>query len=698
MKKMFTSEPNRNTRPKLLLKTGISFLCCIIGYYLSLTNLIAQPTNPPSQPAKLWDKTLGGSNSDQLYSLKSTSDGGYILGGSSSSDVSGDKSENSRGGNDFWVVKINANGSKQWDKTLGGSSEDLLTSVQQTSDGGYILGGYSSSIADGEKSENSRGDIDYWVVKLSSDGTKQWDKTFGGTEMDYLTSLLQTADGGYILGGYSASGASGNKSEASRGGIDFWVVKLDGNGNQQWNKSFGGSGDDNLTSIQLGFHATYILGGYSNSNAGADKSEDSRGDIDYWVVNINGDGSLLWDRTLGGNKEDFLTSLIRTTDGGYLLGGFSNSDLSGEKNESSRGGRDYWVVKMDDNGFLWDKTLGGGNDDVLNSLNETTDGGYILGGDSPSNAGGDKSENPKGGRNDQWVVKISTGGSKQWDKTIGGSGSDNLRSIRQTSDGGYILGGTSDSNISGDKSEDSKGGRDYWVVKLDTDICTDPIASFTATTAYLGNPTIFTDASTNVTQSATYAWDVDGDRIIDYTTKGNISHTYPAVGTYTALLIIEQGNCLDRYSLEINVFDPRCGKNNDKFLVCHKGKELCVAANVLAQHLAHGDILGGCISDNPNARIGVEPEAQPVMFQLQMQASPNPTRGRVQLLVETATEGEVHFEVVDLIGRPIQQKAAYLLPGSHALDFDLQTQPVGLYLIRAHDAVGRQGVVRVSRQ
>ena len=165
--------------------------------------------NPLSVPVKQWDARFGGNGHDRLYSMQQTSDGGYILGGYSYSGISGDKTQVLQGGNDYWIVKVNTNGVKEWDANFGGSGFDLLYSLQQTSDGGYILGGYSNSGISGDKTQVSQGDNDYWIVKVNSSGVKEWDARFGGGSYDQLTSIQQTNDGGYILGGYSNSGISG---------------------------------------------------------------------------------------------------------------------------------------------------------------------------------------------------------------------------------------------------------------------------------------------------------------------------------------------------------------------------------------------------------------------------------------------------------------------------------------------------------
>ncbi|QQR96354.1 MAG: hypothetical protein IPJ93_07000 [Bacteroidota bacterium] len=220
-----------------------------------------------------WQNTIGGNYTDQLYSIQQTTDGGYILGGWSESYISGDKTENSFGCSDYWVVKLDSIGNIQWQNTIGGNSGDGLYSVQQTTDGGYILGGVSTSNISGDKTENSQGYIDYWVVKLDASGNIQWQNTIGGNSDDYLTSIQQTTDGGYILGGSSNSNISGDKTENSQGDYDYWVLKLDPTGNIQWQNTIGGSINDQLYSIQQTIDGGYILGGWSNSNISGDKTE-----------------------------------------------------------------------------------------------------------------------------------------------------------------------------------------------------------------------------------------------------------------------------------------------------------------------------------------------------------------------------------------------------------------------------------------
>ncbi|MFI5219280.1 MAG: T9SS type A sorting domain-containing protein, partial [Bacteroidia bacterium] len=423
-------------------------------------------------PAIEWQNTIGGNNEDWFYSIQQTADGGYILGGYSASNISGDKTENSNGVLDYWIVKIDSLGNIQWQNTIGGSSNDRLYSIQQTADGGYILGGYSNSNISGDKTENSNGGADYWIVKTDATGNIQWQNTIGGSGTDDFRSIQQTSDGGYILGGYSNSNISGDKTENSIGFYDYWIVKTDALGNIQWQNTIGGNNGDLLNSIQQTSDGGYILGGFSSSNISGDKAENCIGQEDYWLIKTDSFGSIQWQNTIGGTNKDFLRSIHQTTDGGYILGGSSYSNISGDKIENSNGDYDYWIVKTDVLGNIqWQNTIGGSNVDELHSLQQTSDGGFVLGGYSSSNISGDKAENTSG-VNDYWIVKTDALGNIQWQNTIGGNALDNLFSLQQTADGGYILGGHSDSNISGDKSENCFGYFDYWIIKLFPDTIT----------------------------------------------------------------------------------------------------------------------------------------------------------------------------------------------------------------------------------
>jgi uncharacterized repeat protein (TIGR01451 family) len=422
------------------------------GIWITIFCLGVGVTTTYSQVEIQWQKCLGGSSNDFGYSIQQTFDGGYVVAGSSNS-TNGVASGN-HGVEDFWVVKLDAGGNLQWQKCLGGTGTDFANSIQQTSDGGYVVAGCTQSI-DGDVSGN-HGGYDSWVVKLDAGGNLQWHKCLGGTGTDYAYSIQQTSDGGYVVAGYTFS-TDGDVS-GNHGVGDFWVVKLDAGGNLQWQKCLGGTGADNAISIQETSDGGYVVAGNTHSIDG--DVSGNHGGYDSWVVKLDAGGNLQWQKCLGGTGNDWTHSIQETSDGGYVVAGSTYStdgDVSG-----NHGGGDFWVVKLDAGGNLqWQKCLGGTNYDFANSIQQTSDEGYVVAGFSES-ANGDVSGNHGG--YDSWVVKLDAGGNLQWQKCLGGSNEDWARSIQQTSDGGYVVAGwaeSTDGDVSG-----NHGDSDFWVVKL----------------------------------------------------------------------------------------------------------------------------------------------------------------------------------------------------------------------------------------
>ncbi|MCB2380507.1 T9SS type A sorting domain-containing protein [Hymenobacter sp. BT635] len=419
-------------------------------------------------PAKLWDKTFGG-NAEEAVSapfqfgasaLEPTADGGYILGCASRSGSSGDKTQPSQGGSDYWVIKIDANGNKLWDKAFGGSDSDWLTTLQVTADGGYILGGYSMSGISGDKTQPNVGGYDYWVVKLDANGNKLWDKTFGGNDIDQLVALRVTPDGGYILGGYSMSNSSGDKTQNSQGELDYWLVKLDAAGNKLWDKTLGSRSIDVLTALLVTTDGGYIVGGNTDvPGVSGDKTQDGAYD-DFWLVKLDATGTKQWDKVIGTTLTDKMYALTKTRDGGYLVGGYSPFSIPNAR------AIDFWTVKLDAAGNRqWQTYIGGAGTDIVLNLQQDQDDGYLMAGVSNANAFYDKTQPPRG-NDDYWLVKTDAAGNKRWDLTLGGSEYETPHVVRLTPDGGYILSGKSSSGSSGDKTQPGRGSSDLWVVKL----------------------------------------------------------------------------------------------------------------------------------------------------------------------------------------------------------------------------------------
>ncbi|MBK9047607.1 MAG: T9SS type A sorting domain-containing protein [Bacteroidetes bacterium] len=431
----------------LLLVLGVNFL------------------NAQNTLVKIWDFRFGGTDVDWLIQSQHTIDQGYVLGGYSFSESSGDKTQDVWGNDDYWIVKIDSLGNKQWDRDFGGTGDEVFYSLQQTSDKGFIIGGFSISDSSGDKTQNSWGYEDFWIVKTDSLGNKQWDKDYGGVYGDRLHGLQQTTDGGYILGGYSNSIIGGDKTQPTWGFNDYWIVKIDSIGNKQWDKDYGGTDFDYLYSLQQTTDGGYILGGYSSSGIGGDKTHASWGAEDYWIVKIDSLGNKLWDKVFGGTNSDLLFSLQQTSDGGYILGGYSSSGINGDKTQNTWGLSDYWIVKIDSLGNKqWDRDFGGTSYEELDKISETSDGGYLLSGNSFSNISGDKTENNLGAQQ-TWVVKIDSFGNKQWDKTVNSISQDQKGLAMQVNNACFLITNSSQSGIGGDKTQSSQGNYDYWLIK-----------------------------------------------------------------------------------------------------------------------------------------------------------------------------------------------------------------------------------------
>jgi hypothetical protein len=401
-----------------------------------------------------WAKCFGGPSNEVLTKVLQTADGGFIMAGSTFS-TNGDITNN-HGLQDWWVVKTGPLGNLEWQKCYGGSFGDgmfqteVVNSIQQTSDGGYILAGQTAS-SDGNVL-GYHGGVDAWVIKIDNNGNLVWQKAFGGSGQDIANAITTTTDGNYIFTG-TAESNNGNLTGVSNGAV--WIVKIDSNGNIIWQKRYG-TALIVIYDIKRTNDGGYITAGmYSLSSVDPNYNGN-----DFYVSKLDAVGNVVWQNTFGDRSTDIAFSVQQTTDGGYVAAGMGTIVLGNSGNPY------YWVIKMNNTGAIeWEKHIGGQDNSlqVAKSIRQTFDGGYIVAGQTAS-LGGDIS-NPIGGGNfDYWIIKLNGNGNIVWEKSLGGTGTDSATSIQQTTDGGFIVGGNSDS--SNVNVINNHGNNDFWIVKL----------------------------------------------------------------------------------------------------------------------------------------------------------------------------------------------------------------------------------------
>ena len=361
--------------------------------------------------------TYGGSKNESGQSVIKTTDGGYaILGFSQSAD--GDITDKQNESFDYWVLKFDANHNLMWSKTYGGTLDDRGQSIIQTQDGGYAILGYSSS--NDEDVSNNAGSQDYWLAKLDSSGNLAWQVSFGYSGADLGYSLLQSSDGGYLLTGVldvTASGGAGNTRQSNfrHAGGDYWVLKLDSNGNREWSKYYGGAFTDTPFDAIETSDGGFIIVGSSDSND-VDITN-NLGTYDFWILKISSTGTLIWEKSYGGSEIDEARAIAHSGDGNFMILGDTRSD---DLNVSSNhGAADLWLIKISPNGdLIWEKTFGGTSFDVGRSISKTIENNFIISGSSRS-SDGNLTNNQ--GQNDAWVLKLDNSGNMIWQKTVGGS-------------------------------------------------------------------------------------------------------------------------------------------------------------------------------------------------------------------------------------------------------------------------------------
>ncbi|MGD2295780.1 MAG: hypothetical protein PVF22_08080, partial [Candidatus Aminicenantes bacterium] len=387
-----------------------------------------------------WAVHYGGTGDDWANSVQQTSDGGYIVAGGTES--YGD------GNSDVWVLKLSFTGDIEWQRTFGGTDNEEVYEVQETSDGGFIVVGYTNS--------SGAGRSDSLILKLTAEGDIEWQYTFGRSGDDWANSVQQTSDGGYVVGG--SSDAFGN------GELVYWVLKLTPDGNVDWQYAYSTGVNCYLRSIQETSDEGYIVAGHMSPSV--------VGGYDLLILKLDSIGQIIWQRYYGGVQDDWANSIQETEDGGYFVAGYTGS--------FGAGGWDIWALKLDSVGDIeWQRTYGRGQDDWGTSAQQTSDGGYVVAGYTDSFGAG---------FSDFWVVKLSSLGLIEWQTPYGGTGDEAAFSVSQTDDTGFVVAGTTGSYTA--------GGLDLLVLKLYSDGTIDPSCALPGSSNAVINTTAATLSTT----------------------------------------------------------------------------------------------------------------------------------------------------------------------------------------------------------
>lgn len=417
-----------------------------------------------AQPAIQWQKAHGSTSGTETFlRIQQTNDGGYIAIGYSTlggEDVIGHHDMNP--GGDVWIVKMNQAGAISWAKCYGGTGFEYGSWIEQTTDNGYVFTGETRS-NDGDVSGNhgTTTSGDAWVVKLDDTGKIEWQKCLGGSLADRGDCIRQTADGGYIMAGYTYS-SNGDVSGA-KGATDAWVVKLTSTGTISWQKCLGGTMSDNATCIIQTADGNYLVSGTSSSSDGDLAGNNGSGD--GWILKLNNTGGIVWSKSYGGSKHDLFYGIAELpSSAGFVITGSTQSsdgDITTNKGEG-----DAWVLKIDATGSkTWLKTFGGTKSEFGQQVVIGVNGSYIIAGVAISTDG---DVNGVKGLADGWIFSLSTNGDMEWQKTLGGTKGDVTGVIAKTTDDGLIVAGSTASD-DGDATGSGyhiSAFSDSWVVKL----------------------------------------------------------------------------------------------------------------------------------------------------------------------------------------------------------------------------------------
>lgn len=425
---------------------------CALILALSSCDKKDTPAESPLPETKTWSKLLGGNMVDYGRAVVKLGDGGYLLGSETNSNNNGDIPA-SKGNLDVMLVKVDADGMVIWKKNYGGEGNDQMTSMVANPDGTVTIAGFTASNKSGDIPENAVDGQDIWVFKVDGNGNVVWTKTYNGIESDYVHSIVRAPDGGYLLTGYTTR-------VGSLDNLEMLILKIDMNGTESWKKIFAEDNKEAALGAVANADGTFTVAGWSNS---ASFNGEANSDYNAILMKLRSDGNVTWTKSFGGDALDYVNSIVPGADGGYVMAGGTMSNNSGDVGPN-KGEEDCWVIKTDGNGILkWQKTFGGAQADVVNSITRTDDDGFLIAGSTFSSGTGDISAG-KGG-NDGLLIRLNANGEVLKHKLMGGDETDFLKSVITASDGGFIAIGETESNNSHDIGA-NKGLSDIWVIKF----------------------------------------------------------------------------------------------------------------------------------------------------------------------------------------------------------------------------------------
>ncbi|MEO5675087.1 MAG: T9SS type A sorting domain-containing protein [Chitinophagales bacterium] len=629
----------------------------------------------------------------------STSDAGY--------DKSADNYDNSAFPTyDCWLIKCNADGIKEWDKTLGGTSDEYFYSIINTADGGFLMAATSRSPVSGDVSDPPIGSFDEWAVKLSSTGTIEWEKRYGGSAGNWAGDVVQLPDGGYLLGGATTSPISGDVSEASYGNSDYWILRIDSSGNKLWDKRYGGSEDESVYKVLIASDGGFLLAGSSFSGISGVKTLDNyvNNKSDMWFVKTDSAGNFEWDKVVGSLDDDLIMDIIKTADHHYIIGAVNYANAGADKTEDSYGVYDLWLMKTDTMlNIIWDHSIGGnGTEDDFGNIFLTAEGNVMISGTSYSDIGFWKSEINNGPEN-TWIVLLDSAGNKIWDKTIlTGYTHTELGMGIQLQDGCYLFANNGDSFTDQEKTDQSYSF-DYWCIKYcdttsgiaevsavnfgaaQTEICEKFCTSFTDSsnnnpTAWLwlfpgGSPS--TSTSQNPSAICYYTPGTYDVSLITTNPDGNDTLTLPGFITVFATpdlpLISQDGLVLTStpafsYQWQLNAVDIP-GATNQTYEVLQSGLYTVIVFNE-----------SGCQAASSISVIvsGIDHQSMqvlPIVY-------PNPFQTVFTLSFPDIKTGNYDLQISNVAGQIIQTSREMIPASAFERKFDLSAFPDGTYFVR----------------